>query len=524
MPAVNALRAVTLQLMLDGVNWTDVTADLRAVDHPFTIDAGGGGHGPNDRSPSIGRCEFALDNSQANSAATLGYYNPESASVRTGFELNVKARVVLDAGDTYGSQLYGAGLYGGPWYKFVGRIKGITVEPAVLGARRTVCIANDFVYEISKHKMNLLDVQENRRSDLLFGDVYANMDDVAEATEFNEGEETFAYGGDDLRDESSTALAANHRIIMSERGFWYIKGDPTTGGVLVYEGRHHRINSDAVFALTDSDIQRMQVSRTIDDVLNVIRATSVPREIGASPEILYTLQRALEIAAGETVTFTGRFSDPSGRSSRIAGLDMITPVVNTDYKFGSSEGAGVNDKNADLTVTADYGGNSVDWTLENTSGSSGFVNLLQARGTAIRSYEAAISTAEDAASKTAYGRREFALVLPYQDSPLVAMDFANQDLAFYKDPRHYIETVGFTALSGLRMRLAVAGEPGVRISLAETVTEIGDEYFIQGYSMRIIPPDIISVSFNLLLAAAGQAWLLDEVGFSELELTTILGV
>ena len=66
--------------------------------------------------------------------------------------------------------------------KFIGRIKGITVEPAVLGARRTVCIANDFVYEISKHKMNLLDVQENRRSDLLFGDVYANMDDVAEAT------------------------------------------------------------------------------------------------------------------------------------------------------------------------------------------------------------------------------------------------------------------------------------------------------------------------------------------------------
>jgi hypothetical protein len=520
----NALLAVHVELQLDGLNWTDVTEDVRALDHPFTLAGGIKGHEPTSRSPSIGRCEFALDNSEGNSTATRGYYSPGGVDCRAGFELNVPARVILNAGDTYGSKLYGDGFYGGPWYKFVGKVKSIQVEPGTKLRRKTICIANDFIYEMSRHKMNLLAVQENRRSDLLFGDVYGNLEETAEATEFNEGEETFAYGGDDLRDEGSTALAAGQKIAVSEGGYWYMKGDPTTGGVLVFEGRHHRINSDPIFTLTDTDISQMEVSRNLDDVINEVLATSYPREIGASPEVLYTLQRVIEIGAGETVTFTGRYTDPTARASRVAGLDMITPVVDTDYKFGSSSGGGANDKNADLAVTATYGGNSVDWTLENTSGTTGFLNLLQARGTAVRTFEPAIATAEDAASKTAYGRRVYSLVLPYQDSPLVAADFAAQELALRKSPRTYVEQVTVTGRDGVRMRMAVAGEPGTRITFSETVTELADDYFIQGYNLRIIPPDTIQASFDLVLASAGQMWLLDITGFTELDLTCILGV
>src|SRR4030065_1368367 len=74
-----------IDLKLDGVNWTDVTADARASVE-IAVQYGISGTGPADRVAQTGTLSFALDNSEHNSGGLIGYYAPGHANCRNGFE------------------------------------------------------------------------------------------------------------------------------------------------------------------------------------------------------------------------------------------------------------------------------------------------------------------------------------------------------------------------------------------------------------------------------------------------------
>ena len=213
--SIVSLDYVHIEMKLDGVNWTDVTADVSGQDG-INFSYGIPGFSPTDRSASTGRLSFALNNSQENSASTLGYYNPRHGSCRSGFALGCPTRVVISAGTYYGDGEYGDIHYGSPWYKFYGKITSITVDSASYGDRKSRVEVNDFVYEMGRQKIDLLDVQLSRRSDLLFGDIIGNMSLAPTNTDYNVGQETFTYAADDLKDERNTALGAAQKCVMSE--------------------------------------------------------------------------------------------------------------------------------------------------------------------------------------------------------------------------------------------------------------------------------------------------------------------
>ena len=517
------LKKATLEIKFDGTNWTDVTADVRA-NTPITGAYGIFGHGPLDRMASAGTMSFALDDSEKNSASLLGYYSPEHANARTGFELNVQVRLTLVFGTYYDVELYDTFTYGADWVKFVGKVTEIRPEAGVKGPRVTQCQAQDFVYEMSQHLMDRMALSTSILSNTLFSNIVANMPTAPVATSYSTGQETFAYGGDDLKDERSTALAAAQKVAVSEFGFAYLKGDDYTGGILTFEDRHDRVNTTAALDVSAHPPLRVKVTRSLDNIYNRVRAVAYPRVAGASPEILYSLQTNLLVAANTTEIITARYRDPTNLDVRLSGQSMVTPVVSTDYKFGSTDGEGVEDKNADLTVTVSFGANAAQATLQNTSGTAGYVNLLQLRGTALRVYDPVTVVSEDATSKTAYGLRDLSLVLPWQDNPLSAKDFGDTTLAFYKNPRQMVDEYTISSKNVTLGNAAVRGEPGTRVTLAETVTDISGDYFIQGVRFIVYPPDNLQVSWLCRVAAAEQAWLLGEVGFSELGTTTILGV
>lgn len=516
------LDFVRIEMKLDGVNWTDVTADVVGA-QGISFNYGISGHGPVDRYASGGKLNFVMDNSQSNSGAVLGYYNPRHDNCRSGFTLGCLTRVVLAAGTYYGEEEYSDLYYGAPWYKFHGKITSITVDSASYGERRSRVEVNDFVYEMGRQKMNLLDVQLTRRSDLFFGDIIGNMTTAPTSTTYSQGQETFTYAADDLRDERNTALGAAQKCVNSEFGYFYIKGDAGGGDHLVFEDRHHRVNSDPVSDLSNSNTVYPATLFSIEEVYNRVLTTAYPREIGVSAETLFTLQKALSIPAGGTAIIRGRYSDPDQRTDRIGGVGMITPVISTDYKFGSTEGPTIEDLNAYLTIAATYGGNEVEYSLINTFGSGGYLNLLRARGTAIRIYEPVVATSENAASQASYGVREYALTLPYQTDPLTAKDFGDVTVAAYAQPIKYLDGVSVVAKSGTVLNQIVGLEPGHRVTLLNSDMGLDDDFFINSIRIDILPGSILKATYGLRIAASDLVWLLGQTSYGELGTTTVLG-
>lgn len=517
------VKDIKLELKLDGSNWTDVSADVRASEE-IIIRYGIFGHSPKNRVAGIGSMAWAMDNSEQNSGGLLGYYSPDHANKRTGFELNLAARVKVDVGTYYGERNYGDFYYGTSYVKFTGFIKRIDVMAGKYGKRLTKCVAYDYMWDLSKNKMDLLAVQETRRSDLLVGDIVGNLGDAPVSTSYETGQETFTFAADDLRDERSTALSALQKVAVSELGYVYVKGDNIDGGVLKFEDRHFRVGSDPLFILTDSEITQLKGSRKIDNLYNIIKAISYPREEGASNEVLWTYQTTLQINANSTETIIARYVDPDQKGIRIAGKSLVDLVAGTDYKFGSTEGGGNDDKQADLTVTETFGSNSAKLALQNTSGATGYVNLLQIRGIAIRIFEPITTISENSVSQTSYGEREFTMPLPYQDNHLVSKDFADSILADNKDPRQLITNLAVKEKDGLSSRAASHIEPGDRITLSETVLGIdAEDFFVHGINLRLQVPKTIEASWSIVVASAAQSWLLGKTNFTELGTNTILG-
>lgn len=519
------VKGIVLELKLDGVNWTDVSTDLRAS-HPVSVDYGISSHRPDKRVASIGRLRFALDNTDHNSGGLQGYYSPGHANLRTGFDLNIGVRLGIRAGTFYNVDEYGDFYYGAdPWYRFVGKLRDIRVVPGQKSSRYVDCTAYDFMHEMSRHKMSLLTVSEAVLSGTFFQSVIGNMNDAPTGSSYDIGQDTLPYAGDDLQEGQTSASTAAKKIALSEFGYVYVKGDNVAGGKLVFEDRHHRIGSTSKWTIDDDDIVDMEVDRPISQVYNKIRTISHPREVGGSPEVLWTLQTTMEIKAGETETLIGRYSDPNQTSVKIAGKDAITPVADTDFKFGSTQGGGANDKNGDLSITVTEGATSVRLALQNTSGSNGYVNLLQIRGTAIRTFEPVETIAEDATSQTAYDERELKMDLVYQDSPITAQERANALLAAFKDPQTFIRSISLISnTANIPGRALAVGDIGDRITLSESVTGISaKDYAIHKVQLQFIPPDIMRGTYLLVLSSTLQAWLLGDVGFSELGDTTILG-
>jgi len=172
-----------------------------------------------------------------------------------------------------------------------------------------------------------------------------------------------------------------------------------------------------------------------------------------------------------------------------------------------------------------FGGNSVEWVLSNTSDDVGYVTKLTPRGIAIRTYESAVAESEDAASISAYSKRPLDVVLAYQDSQLVAQDFANYLLSRWKDPKTLPTSVTIVGnRSDTMMTYALKSEPGDLLTLTESQTGISQDYFIQGVHLEVLNGEIVRTSWTLVEAIEGQFWLLGVTGSSELGLTTVLGV
>jgi len=505
---------VLVDVELSGVNngWTNLgqTGD-RDVESSagWVVRRGIAGGGPDDNVAQTGTFSFTLNNSAGNSARTLGYYSPYHASKRTGWGLGIRCRLRLVDPATSTART-----------RFVGRIDAIDPVPGSKRERAVRVTAVDWIDEAARWAITAsVGEQADKSWDQVVTNILAAMPFQPTSTSLDVGAETYPYVLDASQLGSETALGEFKKLADSERGLIYVKAD----GTLKAEGRHARmIVSTTSWTLTESDVQSVSLPSTRAEIINAIRVTSHPKVVDTeATTLVYTLAAPMLVPAGQTVTYTAPYRDPT--TGEFIGSTAVQPqVAGVDYVAnGSSDGSGAS-MTSDFTVTVTAIGSGAQFSVANANVAAGYltVNRLFAKG--IYDRGTVTSEARDAISVATNGENAVGFDMTYQPNVNVGQAAANYYLSKYGTASAQARSVTVFGKSATLLTQILQREISDRIMLSETVTGLSDLSFINGEELRGMPSGHVSVTYTLAPAAdpfAGLYWVL---GVNTLGVDTLL--
>lgn len=471
--AFSPLRAVEVELSGSGGGWTDITHDVLSS---LEITRGIRGGGPRHLVAPTGTCRFTLNNSHRNSGTTLGWYSPHHASKRSGWGLNIGFRVRLTDPAT-----------GTPRTKFIGKIASILPQPGRYSAMRVAVTAVDWIDEAARWNITAdVGPQTNKRGDELLAALVAAMPVAPTATSFDVGADTYAYALDVGRIGATPALSEFARIAISGIDLIFVKAD----GTLRFEGHHYRLLHTTVdWAITEqmlpADEGSLVLPSSRDDILNTIRVTAHTKLVDGPPTtVVYDQANVIEIAPGETKVLIGPYRDQD-TGDTIGAIDVQSPIAGTDYLANDASDGSATDRTSSLTVSVSAGANGVRAEVTNGYSARVYLTRLQLVGRRVLDWATDQREATDSASIAAYGEHAEELDQPYQGNGDVAQAGADFLLLKYKDPLATVREVVVPAFSAAALTKMLTVDISSRISLAETVTGVASEYFINGVTETV---------------------------------------
>jgi hypothetical protein len=511
--------AYAVEAKLDGTNWTDITPDVIGE-----INGSGGilGGGPLDRVGDPGKLEFTLNNSETNSAGLVGYYTPGHSNARAGFDIGLEIRLFVS-------------YLGLDKVKFQGTIPADGIEPTSgrYSRRITKVKVMDWMYQAMIHELISPAFAQNKDIGEVVALILGNMVRQPLNTDYETGFEEFGSVFDTVK-STTRALSEFAKVAISELGFIYITRTDVLPEVLRVEGRYTRtdttdltvlpsaavtdylvdengnrlVTEDGDFLVANSygtveaiyDNSMFDLNAPYGKLLyNRIKCTAYPRIVGADADTdLFVLASPIEIPANGSVTFTGKYKDPSGLYDKVAGMDMAAPVATTDYLMNTARNGSGTNITADLAVTPVYGASEVTYTLENANGAIGYVTYLRAVGRAIFTGDPVDYIAEDSTSIALVGPTQLTLDQKYQDDPTAIVGIATVILDQLKDARTIPDKVSFYAnRSSLLMNSFMSIEPGNRVRISEEVSGTIADYFVNGVEYVISPGGFIRFTWHL---------------------------
>lgn len=500
--------------------WTTITDARQSA--PMVWDSGIRDSAPTALMATSGSFSFVLDNSARNSVSTQGAYSPGHASCRTGFRIGAAVRWSV----TYS---------GVTTYLFVGRIVAIAPEAGSNQSREVRVSCLDWIDVAAGTVLNALPTLLDQRSDQVFGRVLDECNGrTPHALSIGLGTETFVYAGE--IGEEGPLLTELARVVISERGYMFISADTVQGGTLVYQGRSARQLLFDVSATISNTMDGVDVEATMARMINRIRLTVYPRTVdAAATTVLWEMTRRQLIAAGESVTIEGRYNDPTNPDVKVGGIEQVTPVSGTDFSLTTDIDGGGTDLTADLDVQTTISGRSATFVVTNNAVESGYFQL-QIRGKAIRHYNPQTVNVQDDNSIRTYGPRTLPIDLPYVTDAGTARSLGEALLSGWGGMVPLPTKVRIKAnTSDALMTQVLNRRIGDKIGLVETVTGLVTDtpttdqvvgYHINGIRLTYGPGVMLQCEWTLTPppAALVGAWVLDEVGASELDETTYLGV
>lgn len=541
------LDCLNIEMQFEPDVWVDVTEDVLVQDR-IVCETGIRDSSPLTRVAGTGTLTFYLDNSKANSAGLLGYYSPEHANCRQGFDTGIPVRLRFCYDDF-------------ERVKFYGRIAkdGITPTPGIRGERKVKITAVDWMNHASTQKIILPEYTTNKRIDEVVQLILDMMPVQPVSTEFDQGIDTFVSVFDTVSDKT-TALAEFSKLALSEYGFIYLKHSSTEDEVLVVENRNSRpdvyasyqlvplssadmaklVNEDYEYIITEDGEQILledgefatffnntSINPSVShgsDLVNYVSVTSYPRKFDTEASVLYELTSYISLEAGETRTINATYKDPTSQASRVAGKEMVDPVENTDYLMNAESDGSGSDLTEDLSVTATFGATSAQFVLENTGATKGYVTKLQCRGKGIYMYDPVKVVYEDSESQLKHGLQTLEINMPYQNNPDTAEEIAAFELLNNKTARTEIDSFPFIANIDARHMMAfLACEIGSRVKITETMSGFSKDRYIDGVSFEVLPSAAVKCTWKIRSVRTLSAWFIGIAGRSEIGETTYVG-
>jgi hypothetical protein len=499
------LTGIALQMRLDGVNWTDVTADVLlggSNSRTLVTHYGNWSTAPEELLAQAGSLTWTMDNGDTNSAGLAGYYTPGHANCRNGFEIGIKVSLTF--------------YYGGISYeKFTGTLRTVVPSPDPLEDPVTDCTATDWLDDAAQAKIRRIPAETNKRFDEGATTLMSEMTAPA-ATSFQVGLETFPSIFDLEQDESDTIYTLLGKLIKSEFGNGWLLGD----GTLALLNRNGLLMATLSNGTLDEVMDGLQIGYGTDRREDIVDVTIWPRRVDPNLVTLATLVTGgqyLSIGPGETAQILLSYRDPNG-SSRIGGTGVVAPAIGTDYKFGSVGDGTTFDLNADLTfVSSEVGGNTTLFLVRNDAGVTGYINLFKLRGYGVYPFDPVVVEDDDG-----LGNNTLSFDMAYLQSKNQAQSICDYLAAKVQRPGKTIERMTFLANKDADCMLAaLEGEPGTRWTIRNWQTAVANDWFINGVELTIGGGLMLTAAWCALSADLNSYWILDT---SALDVDTKLAV
>lgn len=230
-------------------------------------------------------------------------------------------------------------------------------------------------------------------------------------------------GGFKIRFESRKArnglrqpLFANYSLVSEESGFlklqdggYLLKQDG--GKLLLNLATHHEFNANFALGYRDLEVYNGK------EILNRVSFTIYPRYMATGTTSLYVFDTtlgntAIPINYGQTFELRGRFSLQQASADFIAGKDIVTPVITTDYLFNATSSGTGADLSANLTISFTSTPSGFISQITNT-GANGYLTKHNVRGKAILRNNPIDIVWTDTTSQATYGHEPISMSLPY---------------------------------------------------------------------------------------------------------------
>lgn len=457
------------------LDWANINSDV-LTETPITIFQGQrDGSDPRARVADAGVIKFELDNSINNSGGLLGYYSPDNSNLRDpDFNLGMLVRVGMEKDSVT------------EWFA-QGRITSIEPDPGLLGDKRVLVTAGDWMELAANTVMPRIEVQESVTDDQALQTIIDALgSDAPASTDLDVGDYTYDYAFTDVEDERTFIMSVLQSLGQSGQGRLFITGSSTSGEVLKYVNLTNLLSIGTPVATFVNDFTAAKASRKVRTRVRRVLATAYPHAKDSAPVVLFNLTEELSIPAGETAEFVGYFRDPNDSSAKkIAAINVVQPVASTDFNFSSTSGSG-SDLNASLGFEVwSVGTKSFRVRVVNNSGSTGYLWFYQVRGEGLYPYDELSYSATD----TTINERDGITLdydLPYQSTQPILAEVASALLGWYSVESTQLPYIDFVpSLSEDDFEKMRVSKPGELVAATDTVTGISYNMLVVGRELQI---------------------------------------
>lgn len=493
----------------NNTTWVDISS---YVVSEINGNNGMSGNKPTDRVAMLGYFSFTLNNA----SNIFTPYRGGNAPTLTGFNRGTKIRVSILINNV-------------PVVFAFGRIDSISTDDTLWGNQHARINCMDWINVASNFPMKGAEIQINKTIDEAVTSMLTRVSIQPENTNFDTGVNVFPAVFSNVKDKTK-AISEINKLALSELGYVYVLKDGTLrvesfetrsgnrtldtaplwyedlDNLILNDGDDFLLNSGETLLLNEYSVpslefgsEKLDITLDDSDVINTVKMQGYPTRTATSLENVFSLGSPLAIAGGQTIRFTANYINPNGSNETINATNLQVPVMTTDYLMNLLENGTGTNVSANLTVTATYWGDVVDYEVTNNYTQLAYVTKLNARGYGIY-YDSSIqSEILDDDSIEQYGESTITIDQRYQKDVYRGLAYARTVVEQNKIPKSSIRSAKFLAnLNKEHMRACLYFDVGNLIKVYDARSEMSKYYYIFSRKFTITLGGIIVLVFGLM--------------------------